>query len=449
MKKKILREFMMVALTTILVTTLLVTAVFYNFFRREIMDELRTFTRVLQSTGVFEHKEDLADYSGLEDLRISMIASDGTVLYDNDVDVGVLGNHGDRPEVADAFLYGEGQSVRRSDTLDQSTFYYAVRQKDGSVLRLAREASSIWRVFKSAFPILAIMAILEFALCGLLAARATRSLMAPIEQLAEHLDESGDVPVYREMIPFVRTIQKQHEDILKNARMRQEFTANVSHELKTPLTSISGYAELIEHHMVSADNIPRFAGEIHKSANRLLLMINDIIRLSELDAMETTSLSFDRIPLYQLAENCVNMMQVNAEKHRVTLKLKGVPCFIHGNREMVEETLYNLCDNAIRYNNEGGSVAVTAEPLGNQVILSVEDTGIGIPKEHQDRVFERFYRVDKSRSKATGGTGLGLAIVKHIVAQHGAELKLESEAGKGTKITILFDNGDNSDTLKS
>lgn len=449
MKKKILREFMMVALTTILVSTVLVTAVFYGFFQREIMDELKTFARVLQSTGVFEHKENLADRSGLEDLRISIIDDDGTVLYDNDVDVGVLGNHGDRPEVAEALLNGEGQSVRRSDTMDQSTFYYAVRLNDGSVLRLAREASSIWRVFKSAFPILILMAGLEFALCVLLSARATRSLMAPIEQLAEHLDESGEVPVYKEMVPFVRTIQKQHEDILKNARMRQEFTANVSHELKTPLTSISGYAELIEHRMVSADNIPRFAAEIHKSANRLLLMINDIIRLSELDAMETTSLLFDRVPLYQLAENCVNMLQVNAEKHQVTLELQGAPCYIQGNREMVEETLYNLCDNAIRYNNEGGSVVVTAKPLEHQVMLSVEDTGIGIPKEHQERIFERFYRVDKSRSKATGGTGLGLAIVKHIVAQHGAELRLESEVGKGTKITILFDNADNSDTLKN
>ena len=272
--------------------------------------------------------------------------------------------------------------------------------------------------------------------------------MKPIEQLAEHLDECESIPVYKEMVPFVHTIQKQHEDIMKNARMRQDFTANVSHELKTPLTAISGYAELMEHHMAAEADIPRFAGEIHKSANRLLLMINDIIRLSELDAMETTSMAFDRVPLYQLAENCVDMLQVSAEKHQVTLTLQGTPCHIAGSREMMEETLYNLCDNAIRYNNAGGSVTVTVKPQGSKVLLSVEDTGIGIPKEHQARVFERFYRVDKSRSKATGGTGLGLAIVKHIVAQHGAELLLESEEGKGTKITILFDNADSSATLK-
>ena len=150
----------------------------------------------------------------------------------------------------------------------------------------------------------------------------------------------------------------------------------------------------------------------------------------------------------RVAESCVDMLQLKAEKHNVTLELKGTPCHMAGNREMVEEILYNLCDNAIRYNNPGGSVTVTAEPKDGKVMLQVADTGIGISKEHQQRVFERFYRVDKSRSKATGGTGLGLAIVKHMVAQHHAELKLESEEGKGTVITILFQNGDDSAIIK-
>lgn len=452
MKRKIQREFFIVALTTILLTTILVTAVFYSFFKREIMDELKTYTRVLQSTGVFgvdgEIGETAYDSLGLNTLRISLIRSDGTVLYDNDVDIGGLDNHGDRPEVADALRKGTGQSIRKSDTMDQSSFYYAVRQADGSVLRVAKEASSIWRIFKSALPIVSFMAVIVLLFCWVLSAQATKTLMAPIDYLADHLDECDDIPVYREMVPFVSTIRKQHEDIMKNARMRQDFTANVSHELKTPLTSISGYAELIEHGMVAPKEIPRFAGEIHRSATRMLTMINDIIKLSELDVMENTSMTFDRVPLYQLAENCVNMLQVNAEKHQVSLALKGYPCSIMGNKEMVEETLYNLCDNAIRYNNKGGSVVVTVEPVGKKVLLSVADTGIGIPKEHQEHIFERFYRVDKSRSKATGGTGLGLAIVKHIVAQHDAELILDSDAGKGTKITILFENAENSDMIK-
>jgi len=449
MKKKILREFVLVALATILLTTMLVTAVFYNFFRKEIMDELKTFTRVLQSTGVFEHMESLEEDIGVGELRISMIDREGNVLFDNDVDEGALDNHGGRPEVAEAFQNGEGQSVRRSDTMDQSTFYYAVRQSDGTVLRVAREASSMWKVFRSAFPIVGLMAVLVFLFCFLLSAHATRGLMAPIEQLAEHLDECERIPVYKEMVPFVRTIQKQHEDIMKNAQMRQEFTANVSHELKTPLTAISGYAELIEHDMAAEKDIPRFAGEIHRSAARLLTMINDIIKLSELDSMEAASMVFEPIPLCQLAENCVNMLQVNAEKHHVTLTMQGAPCTVMGNKELLEEMMYNLCDNAIRYNNEGGSVEVCVGPEGTQVRFSVRDTGIGIPKEHQERIFERFYRVDKSRSKATGGTGLGLAIVKHIVAQHKAKLQVESEVGEGTNITILFDNAGSSDTLKS
>lgn len=448
MKKKIHREFVLVALTTILMTTVLVTAVFYDFFKKEILDELKTYTRVLESTGVFDPLDDSKrmqyDSLRLQHLRISLISGDGEVLYDNDVDIGGMANHVDRPEVAEALKEGEGQSIRKSDTMDQSAFYYAALQEDGSVLRVAKEASSIWRVFKSSLPMVALTAALVFLLCFALSAHSTRTLMAPIDYLAGHLNECGTTPVYKEMIPFVNTIRKQHEDIMKNARMRQEFTANVSHELKTPLTAISGYAELIEHNMVLEKEIPRFAGEIHRSATRLLHMINDIIRLSELDTMETTSMVFDAVPLYQLAENCVDMLQVSAEKHQVTLSLRGKPCSIAGNKEMVEETLYNLCDNAIRYNNAGGSVVVTVEPNGEKVRLRVKDTGIGIPKEHQERVFERFYRVDKSRSKATGGTGLGLAIVKHIVAQHKAELTMESEPGKGTEITILFENAENS-----
>ena len=447
MKNKIQREFILVALSSILLTTVLVTAVFSGFFRNEILDELRTCARVIQSAGIFDGQEEVHTDVGADELRITLIDTDGTVIYDNDVAVGDLDNHGNRPEVELASEQGEGLAVRRSNTLDRDAFYYAVQQEDGTVLRVAKEASSVWDIFRSALPISLALALLILILCILLSARATKSLMAPITQLAEHLDEEETMPVYKEMIPFVNTIRKQHDDIMRNAKMRQDFTANVSHELKTPLTSISGYAELIEHNMVSQTDIPRFAGEIHRSATRLLTTINDIIKLSELDVMETTTLVLDRLPLYQMAENCVDMLQVNAEKHQVTLKLEGEPAYIMGNREMVDEVLYNLCDNAIRYNNINGSVVVRVKPEGEKVRLCVEDTGIGIPEKHQSRVFERFYRVDKSRSKATGGTGLGLAIVKHIVAQHEAEMKLESEPGKGTRITILFENADKDDTM--
>ena len=243
MKQKIHREFVLVALTTILLTTVVVTAVFYSFFKKEVMEELSTCAEVLSSTGVFEganetDAEQISARLGLEPVRISLINADGTVLYDGNVNIGGLDNHGNRPEVQQALTEGVGQSVRRSDTMGQSAFYYALRLDDGMVLRVAKETSSIWRLFASALPVVTAAAILIFIFCFGLSARATKSLMKPIEELSHHLDEYEEIPVYKEMLPFVKTIQKQHEDIMKNARMRQEFTANVSHELKTPLTSI-------------------------------------------------------------------------------------------------------------------------------------------------------------------------------------------------------------------
>ena len=235
----------------------------------------------------------------------------------------------------------------------------------------------------------------------------------------------------------METIKKQHEDILQNARIRQEFTANVSHELKTPLTAISGYSELIENRMAEGEAAVRFAKEIHHSSNRLLTLINDLIHLSELDSMQLEETK-EMVDLYEVARSCVAMLQLQAEKHQVNLALLGVSCQVLSTRQKMEELVYNLCDNAIRYNNKGGSVYVTVRPSGKKVILSVKDTGIGIPKEHQERIFERFYRVDKSRSKSTGGTGLGLAIVKHIVAGSNASMELDSEEGKGTEIRVIF-----------
>lgn len=441
MRRKIHQKFVIVTLAAIFLTTLLVTTVFYECFRKEIMEELGTCTRMLQSIGVpvvLEDPDGAYEHLKIQGIRISLIDRDGKVRYDNGVDVGGLDNHWDRPEVAQARETGSGGAVRRSDTLDRNAFYYAVLLPDGTILRTARESESLYGIFLSALPKVLAAAAAVLLLGVYLSGRISRALMRPIEQLAEDLDTCDENLVYQEFQPFVRKIRRQHEDILRNALLRQEFTANVSHELKTPLTAISGYAELIEHGMAPDEDVTRFAAKIHRSSVRLLRMINDIIRLSELDGMEAESLALERVPLYELAEVSTEMLRLHAKKHQVTLSMHGTPCSIYGNKEMIEELLYNLCDNAIRYNREGGQVSVTVEPEGERVRLSVEDTGIGIAKEHQERIFERFYRVDKSRSKATGGTGLGLAIVKHITAQHHAELALESREGEGTKITIRF-----------
>ncbi len=266
----------------------------------------------------------------------------------------------------------------------------------------------------------------------------SKALVQPIRLITEDVDSAEKMMVYEEMSPYIAAIKSKRDDVIQNALMRQEFTANVSHELKTPLAAISGYSELIENGMVaSEEEVLRFAGEIHSNSNRLLTLINDVIRLSELDAEGGQEL-FEPVDLWDATQNCVNMLQMNAEKHHVTLNFEGESAMVSANKQMLEEVLYNLCDNAIRYNKEGGSVYVTVQNKSSSAILTVKDTGIGIPKEQQERVFERFYRVDKGRSKSTGGTGLGLAIVKHILLRLGASISLESELGVGTEITVTF-----------
>lgn len=217
----------------------------------------------------------------------------------------------------------------------------------------------------------------------------------------------------------------------ENEKIRREFTANVSHELKTPLTSISGYAELIESGIARQEDTKDFAQKIHNEATRLILLINDIIKLSELEDPRI-ELQLEQVDLLEIAKEVQNSILVPAQKKKVNINVLGESSEVLANRSMMEELIYNLCDNAIRYNKTNGSVTVTVKTENRSVILSVEDTGIGIPEEHQERIFERFYRVDKSRIKATGGTGLGLSIVKHIVQQHNAKITLNSTVNIGT-----------------
>ena len=283
---------------------------------------------------------------------------------------------------------------------------------------------------------LAIGLIAEFLIAVLLCRHVVRRIVEPVERLAENPEDTS-VKLYRELEPVARTMREQHEEIVKNDRMRSEFTANVSHELKTPLTAISGYAELIESDMGSAEDRKHFADEIHRNSNRLLMLIDDIIRLSELDTAQI-QVDMENVNLLEIAQSCVENLKTSAADHKVTLHVDGKPAHMKADRTMMEELIFNLCDNAIRYNNEGGSVFVNVSANRGVVLLSVKDTGIGIPKEHQERIFERFYRVDKSRSKRSGGTGLGLAIVKHVAALHHGEITVDSEAGQGTEIKIAF-----------
>ena len=439
MKKKINVRFMIIAVLSIILTAILTTIVYYQVFKKEVFEDLEEFCYVLEETGTFESEDNnrMQQYAeSTQKLRITVIDDAGQVIYDTNTSIDSLDNHKDRPEIADAFDYGKGQSIRTSSTIKSSNYYYAIRLSDGRVLRVAKETSSIINIFTQVLPVILLIIIVLSILSFCVSHYLTRSLVKPIEQMASNLDHLEYVDTYKELEPFINLIREQHEDILNAARMRQEFTANVSHELKTPLTSISGYSELIENGMAGEENVARFAGEIRQSAGRLISLINDIIELAELDGNKDNKIVFEDVNLYEIAVTTIHMLSPVAEKRNIHFRLSGDEYVVKGNKDMLEEVTYNLCDNAIRYNNDGGNIWIEIDAKNHT--MSVRDDGIGISEENQLRVFERFFRVDKSRSKKTGGTGLGLAIVKHIVELHDARIILESEEGEGTCITVVF-----------
>ena len=440
MKKKINIRFIMIAALAIVVTALSAMLVYYNILKEQVFGDLKAYAHVIELLNI----DDLA--AGIEkdpynpiddDLRITLIGAEGEVLYESLLNKDEMDNHNERPEIIEAREKGEGEAIRYSATSGTHTFYYAERLQNGNVLRIGRDSVSVNRIMVNTLVIVLVIALCILFVCMGISNYLTKKLVEPIEKLATNIMLVDENNVYEEIRPFVNTIKEQHVNIINNAQLRQEFTANVSHELKTPLTAISGYAELIGNGMTGKEDTIRFSNEIHSNANRLLSLINDIIKLSELDEADH-QMEMERIDLYKLAENCVQMMQVTAEKQGIRLTLQGESTMAMANKGLMDEVFYNLCSNAIRYNKPGGSVTVTVGTKDERPFLSVADTGIGIPKECQERVFERFYRVDKSRSKSTGGTGLGLAIVKHIVAQHNAALHLDSELDEGTTIEIVF-----------
>lgn len=444
MKHSINLRLGLIALFAIVMTTLGITMVYYSLFQGQVRNDLRQNAELLMETEVFqsayesgeENPQSLARISS-GNLRITWIDADGTVLFDNDTDARDLSNHLDRPEIQMALENGAGESIRRSDTMNMNTFYYALLLENGTVLRVSTQARTIVSVLLTALPVIAGILIVILIGCVLIGHMLTAQLMRPIEEMAEHLDDGNRIPAYRELEPFADKIRIQHENILAAAKSRQDFTANVTHELKTPITAISGYAELIENRLVSPEDEIHIAGQIRHNAGRLHSLVSDIIQLSELDHGELPR-NFEPTDLLEIARECVNEYQPMAEQQAVTLTCEGHDVSIRADRRLIREMIDNLLQNAIRYNREGGSVWVTVAEDNGHAVLSVRDTGIGIPADQQDRIFERFYRVDKSRSRETGGTGLGLAIVKHIAELHAAEIILHSVPGEGTEVTVRF-----------
>lgn len=397
-----------------------------TYYLAEVMDQLS------ENDAAMEYLDSMKTISSS---RITWIDSDGTVLFDSSSDWHTMENHLKRPEVVQAFETGASSEVRHSSTLEERTYYFAVLLQNNTVLRLSISTDSVYSLYVSMLPALIIILVILIVIVLVLTHTMTNSIVRPINNL-DLVKPENSCP-YEELEPLLGRIHRQNEERQKNEKMRREFSANVSHELKTPLTSISGYAELMKDGMVSPSDVPSFAEKIYKEAARLIGLVNDIIKISRLDERKI-GIEKESVDLYAMAEDICQRLENVAQKYKVSIDVQGSTVIAQGVPQMIDELFYNLCENAVKYNKIGGSVHIRIDKEENHPRIVVEDTGIGIPSEHLDRVFERFYRVDKSHSRQTGGTGLGLAIVKHVVEYHDGKIFLESEEGKGTKITVLL-----------
>ena len=549
MTAKIFRNAFLIGFTVLLACILLFFFIMYSNYQAQAFDNL-----AIEAEHISEGMQICGGESYLSAVqsgeRITWIAADGSVLYDNMADYSTMENHLQRPEVAEAFETGSGRSDRYSSTILEKNNYYALLLKDGTVLRVAGKQTSLAAMALMLVQPSLWIVVLVLVLCGLLAMRLARQIVRPINAI--NPDNPNATPTYPELQPLITRLQEQNRtirtqlselstrqrefdaitenmregflivdnkcsilssnrsalrllgiddaqkpenlhqavcsgkllDLVDNAlagtrgdeeitvaggtwqlfanpvitaghvtgaiiifmdvtereqreALRREFSANVSHELKTPLTSITGFAELMKEGMVPKEKMQEFSGDIYRESRRLIDLVDDIIQLSRLDE-GTANFSKSPVDLYTLSGQVIESLRPVAQKQDITLTLSGQHAVIEGVEQLLQEMVYNLCDNAIKYNISGGSVTVSVWQNGQTVTLSVVDTGIGIPVQDQDRVFERFYRVDKSHSKEVGGTGLGLSIVKHAAQYHSAKLELKSDPGHGTAIAVNF-----------
>ena len=549
MKNKIFRALVALAAMAVLVAsgliTFLVSQDYFNETKKELAQEARYISMGLESGGN-DFLNKIAAENG-SNVRITLIDKDGIVLFDNQAEAKTLENHAMRQEVMDAVAVGAGEAERFSDTLDKTTYYYAVRLEDGKILRLARTIDSIYKSVLQMLPIMGGIVIVVAFLASIVARRVTFNLIKPLDQV--NLDEPLDNETYDELAPFLTRIAKQKRQLSKNLKklrskqeeltiitnnmneglvllngqqnvlfinesaakifgfsakevigrniltvdraqevqdllqkvsqagkgeglyekdghfyqlsgssvngsgsviliydvtekmtaekLRREFSANVSHELKTPLQSILGYAEIMKNGLVKDEDKQRFLERIHAEAGNMIELIQNIMELSRLDENKTLD-EFEDVDLLKLAQSVTLRLKHKAQTKGVTLNVSGSSACVCGVQSILSEVLYNLVDNSIKYNKDNGKVDVKVQDGAEEVTVSVSDTGIGIGAADRERVFERFYRADKSHSKEIGGTGLGLSIVKHGVLFHKGRVELESEPGVGTTITFVL-----------
>lgn len=553
MRKKIFKNMCLLALVTILLSSLLVTIVYYANSDARMKSEVREETRFVRGAVELSGQDYLATVENTAN-RITLIDTDGTVLYDNQADPATMENHSDREEFQEASTAGAGEATRISDTIAEQTFYYAVKLQNGQVLRVAATTDSVFAAVLAVLPWILGVEVLVAVCTVLFSNFLTKKIVTPINRL--DLDHPADNEIYDELSPLLGKISRQNEviaqqmkslrekqeeftsitenmsegflvldnntDILsyntsalrllgaetvpaeshvsalalnrsagfrsavdgalagkrseqlvrqggrccqvmanpvlrdgevegavvvilditereERENLRREFTANVSHELKTPLTSISGFAEIIKNGIVKPEDIPRFAGNIYEESQRLVTLVDDILNLSRLDEADV-QLEREDFDLSSLARDVAGRLKASAKKNGVVITVIGDKAEINGVKSIVDEMVFNLVDNAVKYNKQNGRVTVTVDSSSEGTALTVTDTGIGIPQADVDRVFERFYRVDKSHSKEIGGTGLGLSIVKHGAAFHNAKVSLQSTEGEGTTVRLVFPN---------
>lgn len=444
MSKRIFLNMFIISSVVIALTTILTLVIVYKSFSNQniaaLKGELTATSSGVELNGVAFLKSLSVKH------RITLVDSSGKVLFDNRNDINSLGNHNDREEIREARENGTGYSERYSDTLSRKTINVTKLLNNGDVLRLSKDMSTVWStLMDTIFPMICVM-VFAILIAAYMAGRVSKAVTTPINQI--DLNEPDREKIYDEIEPLIDKIIKQNNQIDKQIEqlnmehekqdnLRRDFTANVSHELKTPLTSISGFAEIIQNGMVKEEDITRFAGKIHSEAQRLIILVGDIIKLSQLDGKDI-AVKMEPIDLYETSQAVMGHLEAAAEKRNIKMFLSGKHLVITGAEQIIEEMIFNLIDNAIKYNKTGGKIYVNILKNDDGINLSVEDTGIGIKDEDIGRIFERFYRADKSHSKEIGGTGLGLSIVKHGANFHNAKVFVKSKYKEGTKITILF-----------
>ncbi len=431
------RRILAFGLAVALLTAFLITTLSYGISKKDTESNLKTIGYIVASDFNNSGEYIIDNVNKINGVGITVVSPSGDVIFDNRVEANITENHLQRREVREAFEKGEGSAERVSSISKEKTKYFALKLNDGNVLRVSQRQPSIKELLLDSVPFLGGIFIIILIMSFVISFAITKRLVRKIESVGNNLDGIADNCPYVELEPFAKNVREQRKKNELLDKQKKQFTANFSHELKTPLTSIAGYAELIENGMARQEDIKPFAHTIREQALRLVTLAEDIIQLSQLEEMENT-VSFDKVNLLERAQNCAETLSVNALNKNIKISAGGEDVIVMANKSLIDEMLYNLCENSIRYNKENGSVNISVGIKDNKAFVKVSDTGIGIPEKYKNRVFERFFRVDKSRSKETGGTGLGLAIVKHIAEVHNADIEITSKENEGTSICIVF-----------